>query len=416
MILSLGIAFKFYKSCKKNVLISLVSLISIIGIAIGIIIAILALSIINGFENELDNRILSVIPHVEIIPINLPFNDWQKILDKIKTIPNIISTNPYISFPGIIELNHKWHLIHIKSINLINDNIVRNNNYKLINFIEKQSWEYFCKNKNQIILGKGASNALNIKTGDWITIMFVYDVNSKNKFASPNKIRLQVSGILNLNSQLDENLAIISLSDARNYCNHRLDIDGIDITIKNVFDIDQIIQKIKKAILHTNIVTRNWMDTYGYIYKDIQIVRFIIYLSVVLIIGMSYFNVVTALILCIKNKYYDIAILRALGASNILIQRIFLWYGFIMYCISSVIGSSLGVLITLNLKNVDINSVKFFGKKIFMDNIYFIDFIPIYFNICNLFYILGIVLLLGLLVSWYVSFNTKKINLAQMLK
>lgn len=413
--LALEIAFKFHRSCGKNIFISLVSLISIIGITIGFAVTITALSVINGFENELDKRILSIIPHIEIIPINTPFSDWKIVLEKIQHIPNITHVNPYINFPGIIELNNKWHVLQIKSTNLIEYCTTNHCDHKLTNFIEEKSWKYFCKRKNQIILGKGISNALNIKTGDWITILFVQNSTTSNKLLTPKKIKVQVSGILNLRSQLDENLAILSLSNAQAYCNNRSDIDGIEIMIQDVFYVDRIVKKIKQE-LHTNVCIRSWIDIYGYIYQDIQIVRLIIYLSVTLIIGISCFNVIAMLMLSIKNKCYDIAVLKAIGASNYFIQCIFIWYGLIIYVVSSILGSGLGMFIVINLKKIDIISIEFFGRKIFPKGIYFIDFIPVYFNKWHFFYVLSTVLLLGLLVSWFISFKTKNIHLAQILK
>lgn len=417
MILPLRIALKFHQNCKRNVFVSLLSLISMISIAIGIAIAIITLSVINGFEYELNKRILSIIPHGEIISTDTTFTDWETILEKIRHIPNIIYVNPYINFSGVVEFNNKWHALYIKSINLIKNNNTYETNNRLTDFIEKQSWKNFCEHKNQIILGNGLSNILNTKIGDWITVLITKNFTSKHKLLfSPDKIQLQVSGTLNLHSQLDENIAIISLSDARNYCNNRLDVDGIEIIVKNVFDINQTIKQIKK-ILHTNtILIRSWIDNYGNIYQDIQVVRLIIYLSVILILGISCFNVIATLLLSIKNKYYDIAILKAIGASNILIQHIFLWYGLIIYCISSTVGFGLGIFITINLINIDFSSIKIFGNKIFPKSMYFIDFIPIYFNRWNFIYILGIVLSLGLLISWYTSFRIKKNNLFQKLK
>lgn len=415
MFLPFKIALKFHYSYKKNTLISLVSLVSIIGISIGIIITIVALSIINGFEYELDKRILSVIPHGRIISTTDSFTNWNTVINKIKYIPGIIYINPYINFSGIIEFNKKYHFIYIKSINLLENYTACKNNHILANFIEKKSWKYFCERSNQILVGQGVSNSLNLNIDDWITIIFVHNFTNTNQLIAPKKIQLQVSGVLNLQSQFDKNIAIIPLSDAKMYSSNQSKIDGIEIMVKNVFYIDQIIKKIKKK-LHINFIIKSWMDIYGDIYTDIQTVRLIIYISVILIIGMSCFNVIATLILCIKNKYHDIAILRALGTSNIVIQHIFLWYGLIIYCISSLIGIVLGILSVLSLKKIDIKFIEIFGKNIFPKGVYFIDFIPIYLNKWDIFYILIINLLLGMLISWYVSFKAKFVHLNQILR
>lgn len=416
MILSLRIALRFHQSFKRNTLISLISFISIIIIAIGISTAILVLSIINGFEFELNHRILSVVPHGEITKsANISFVNWNKVLNCIKKIPNIIYTNPYIRLSGVIEYNNQWHVVYIKSIDLSNN--INIYNHTLINFIEKKSWKYFCEHKNQIILGEGVAIALNIREGDWITILFANNFHSEKGLLLLKKAYVQVSGILKLHSQLDNNLAIISFSDVQKYSNNKLDIDGIEFSVNNAFDIGRIIEIIKCKIRENeNIQVHSWMDIYGYIYRDIQIVRIIIYLSMILIMAISCFSVITTLFLSIKNKNYDIAILRVLGARDMLIQSIFLWYGFFIYCIASILGSSIGIYISMNLKNISTRLIRFFEINISPREIYFIDFIPVQLKSIDVFIILGIVLLLGLLINWISLWKTKKINLSRILK
>lgn len=412
MILSLRIAYKFHKSFKKNKLISLVSFIAILSITVGIVVSIVSLSIINGFQYELKKRVLSVIPHGEIISINVPFTNWKKMLIYIKQIPGIIYAEPYINIAGVIEYHNKCNLIHMRSVNLANPINVSING--IINFIDVDSWNFFCTHEDQIILGKGVSDSLNIKTRDWVTIIFSNSFKSENKFLF-KKICMQVSGIIDLNSQLDENIAIISLSNAHNYSGNRLDVDGISIYVDNVFCINKIIEKINHKF-QKNVKVCSWTDLYGYIYRDIQIVRVIIYVAVFLIIGMSCFNIIAVLILSIKNKYKDISVLKILGARNILIQYIFLWYNFIIYCVSSILGSGLGILISSILTNVDMKSFSIFGNKILPKGMYFIDFVPIYLNKSDVYLILIVVFLMGTLISWYLSLRIKKINLAQILK
>lgn len=416
MIVSLEIALKFHRSSKKNHLISLVSVISVIGVSIGIAVAIISFSIINGFENELSERFLSILPHAEIVSVKHPFVDWEKIITELKHISDIVEISPYINFSGIIEHNNKWHFLNIRTINLKKNYSSLNKEMKLTSFIERKSWDFFCQNKNQIILGRGASNVLNLKTGDWITIFFVQNSSiEKNKFSSLKKIKIQVAGILDLHSQLDANFGMISFSAAQTYCNRTYDADGIEITVKDIFKVDQIIRKIKKN-LNNNIIIKSWIDTYGHVYQDIQIVRLIIYLTVIFLLGISCFSIITTLTLAIKDKCYDIAILKSIGCSNILIQHIFLWYGLIIYGISSIIGVIVGLLVVLNLKNLDVLYTNFFGNSILPKNIYFIDFIPVYFDVWNVFYILSITLFIGLIVSWGVSYRIKKMKLIKKLK
>ncbi|ADV33790.1 lipoprotein-releasing system transmembrane protein lolE [Candidatus Blochmanniella vafra str. BVAF] len=414
MFLSLRIALRFYQGGKRNILASLISLVSVIVIGVGIAVSIIIFSIINGFEYELSKRILSIVPHGEITTVNnIPLINWKEILTYVIKIPQVINASPYIHFSSIIKFHNKWHLVYIKSVNLLNN--VNIYDHVLTNFIEKDSWKRFCENKNQIILGEGVSIALNIKEGDWITVFLVNNFNLDNRLALTKQVSLQVSGILKLHSYLDNSLAIISLLDAQNYYNNRLGVDGIEFSVNNVFHIKKIIKNMK-FMINKNIKISSWIDMYGYIYHDIQIVRIIIYLSVILIIGVSCFSVITVLILLTKHKNYDIAVLRAIGAQAILIQRIFLWYGFLIYCVSSVIGVGLGVLVSLILKNFGARYINLFKINFDAKSVYFIDFLPVQVHILDIYLLLIVVLLLGFLISWYGSLKVRKINLFRILR
>ncbi|URJ23425.1 FtsX-like permease family protein [Blochmannia endosymbiont of Camponotus sp. C-003] len=411
MMLSFQIALKFYRGSSSNILLSSMSLISVISITIGIIISIIALSTMNGFEYELNNRILAVIPHGEIEPIIAPFIDWKTALRCIRQIPDIIHATPYINFYGVVEFNNKWNVVYIRSIDL------KQNLYDstLLNFIEKDSWKYFCENIGQIIVGKGISESLGIKAGDWVTVLTTNDFRSNNKLLSSKKIRLQVAGILSLNSQLDYNIAIMSLSDIQHYYDKTSDVSGIAIKINNIFSVNRILYKIKSMLNH-QVYVCSWMETYGYIYKDIQMVRIIIYLSMILIIGISCFNVIAALILSIKDKNYDIAIMRALGAKSILIQRVFFLYGLIIYTISGIVGTGVGVFITFNLTNFITTFNGLLGNKILSEGAYFVNFLPVKLSEWDILLILSITLLLGSLTSWYAASKTRRVNLSKILK
>lgn len=411
MILPLRIALKFHRGSSGNILVSFMSLVSIFSIAIGIAASIISLSVMHGFKYELSKRILAIIPHGEIKPVNVSFLDWKETLICVRKIPDVISASPYISFSGIIKFHNKWHLIYLRSIDLQN-NLCEG---ELFRFLDSKNWKYFCEHTEQILLGRGVSDALNIKIGDWITILIASHNHIKDKILSYNEVCLQVSGIFDLNSQLDKNLAVISLLNAQLYNNKISEIEGISIRVRDVFNIDKVISKIKDT-LKDHVYVSSWKDNYGYIYQDIQMIRIIIYLSMILIMGIFCFNIVTTLILSIKDKSYDIAILRALGAKNVLIQYIFFWYGFIIYVISNILGMSVGIVIALNLKNLSIKYNNLLKKNIFAEGVYFVDFLPSKLNIWDIFLISGITVFLGILMSWYLSLKTKDFYLSRILK
>ncbi|URJ24899.1 FtsX-like permease family protein [Candidatus Blochmannia ocreatus (nom. nud.)] len=413
MILSLRIAFKLHRGIKNNALISLVSVISILGIIVGITMSIVTLSTINGFKYELGHRILAVIPHGEIRPAEGVCIDWKVILPRIKGIKDIIYANPYINFSGIIECNYKWHLVSIRSV-YIDQNFCATSD--LYDFVDKNSWNFFCKKTKQIILGKGLADFLGVTIGDWVSIAIDNNFFSQDNRYLCKKIFLQVAGVLNLQSQLDCNLAVISFLEAESYCNELFNIIGVEIKVNNIFTVNSVVQKIRK-VLKEKVYIYSWIDNYGYIYKDIYMVYIIIYIIMILIVGISVFNVIATLILSIKHKQHDIAIFSALGAKAFFIESVFFWYGLLIYIISSILGSVLSILLSLNLNNLVIFIEKFLNKKIFLSKIYFIDFLPSKLDIWDILLILVLTLLFGITTSYYtVSKTIKSINLCQILK
>lgn len=397
-------ALHFNRNYKKNNILSLISIISTISIILGVAVLIISLSAMNGFEYELQKRILGVIPHGEIETINQPFKNWLSILYKIKKIPGIISATPYVQFTGLIE--HDMHLCIIQ-IKGINPQISSPFN-TLSQFISNNTWNNFKSNEKQIILGKGIAHSLNVKIGSYVKIM-IPNNNFKLKLLKPKYIQLHVTGILNLNGQLDHSLAFIPLNDAQQYLNLDKSITGIAIKVNKIFSINKLLYNISK-IINLNVYIKSWINTYGYMYNDIQMIRTIMYLAMILVIFVACFNIVSTLIITVKNKSNDIAILRTMGAENNLIYTIFIIYGLLTGLIGCIIGILLGIITSLKLTVIIKEIEKCIGYKFLSSNIYFIDFLPSKIHILDIIIVFIITLIFSLLASIYPANSACKIH------
>ncbi|NLS44087.1 FtsX-like permease family protein, partial [BEV proteobacterium] len=207
------------------------------------------------------------------------------------------------------------------------------------------AWANFKAGEEQVILGNGVAQALEVKTGDWVTVM-IPNSDPQMKLLQPKRIRLHVSGILQLSGQLDHSLALIPLADAQHYLDMGDDVSGIAIKVDDVFAASKLVRDAGK-VTYTYIYIRDWIGTYGHMYRDIQMIRTIMYLSIVLVIGVACFNIVSTLVMAVKDKSSDIAVLRTLGASDRLIRAIFIWYGLLAGLLGCVIGAVIGVVATL---------------------------------------------------------------------
>ncbi|AMA64638.1 Lipoprotein-releasing system transmembrane protein LolE [Candidatus Arsenophonus lipoptenae] len=395
---TLVIAFRFIQSTKKNSLISLISIISILCIVLGITTLIIGLSAINGFEYELKNRILSIIPHGEITAINQPYLNWNNDLIKIQKTPGVVAVSPYINFIGLLEKKNILKIIKIIGVDLSSEKTVSS----LPNFILGDAWKEFKQKNNEIILGHGIAKELQILPGDYIYILNINNTYDKDKlyFQQLHKNLVKVIGVFKLNGMLDNQLAIVPLQDAQNYLGYNNGINGFKIKVNNIFKANKIVYNA--GINTGNFITiKSWITDYGYMYNDIRMVRGIIYIAMILLISVACFNIISTLLTILKNKSIDIAILKTYGAKNYFIYAIFLWYGLIIGIIGCFFGLLIGISISLNLTDITKYIENIIGHPILSSDIYFIDFLPSKVRIIDILFIISITLILSILSSLY---------------
>jgi len=409
MPLSLRVALRFSRGRRRSGMVSLISVISTIGIALGVAVLIVGLSAMNGFERELNNRILAVVPHGEIEPVNQPWNNWETALAKVKQVAGIEAAAPYINFTGLVESGTNLRAIQVKGVDPAQEGELS----ALPQFIQGDAWQSFKAGEQQIIVGKGVADALKVKAGDWISIM-IPNSDDAHKLLQPKRVRLHVTGILQLSGQLDHSFAMIPLQDAQQYLEMGRSVTGIDIKVNDVFNANKLVRDAGQ-VTDSYIYIKSWIGKYGYMYRDIQMIRAIMYLAMVLVIGVACFNIVSTLVMAVKDKSGDIAVLRTLGAKDGLIRAVFVWYGLLAGLLGSLCGVVIGVVAALQLTPL-INLIeKLIGHQFLSGDIYFIDFLPSELHPLDVVYVLATALVLSLLASWYPARRASNIDPARVL-
>lgn len=406
---SLLIGLRFSRGRRRSGMVSLISVISTLGIALGVAVLIVGLSAMNGFERELKDRVLAVVPHGEVRPVNQPFNDWPAVLGRVEKVPGIVAAAPYVEFNGLIENGAKLRAIKIKGVDPQQEGRIS----AVPQFIQGDAWQTFKSDEQQLILGKGVADAIGVKLGDWVTIM-IPNSDAEMKLLQPKRIRLQVHGILQLSGQLDHSLAMIPLSDAQQYQEMGSSVTGIDIKVNDVFAAQKLVRDAGEAA-ESYVYISSWIGTYGYMYRDIQMVRAIMYMAMVLVIGVACFNIVSTLVMAVKDKSSDIAVLRTLGAKDGLIRAVFIWYGLLAGLVGSVCGVVVGVIAAFELTHIINVLQKLTGHQFLSGDIYFIDFLPSEVHWLDVTGVLATALVLSLLASWYPARRASRIDPARVL-
>ncbi|MGG1929038.1 lipoprotein-releasing ABC transporter permease subunit LolE [Enterobacter soli] len=368
--LSLLIGLRFSRGRRRGGMVSLISVISTVGIALGVAVLIVGLSAMNGFERELNNRILAVVPHGEIEPVNQPWTNWSDALAKVEKVPGIAAAAPYINFTGLVESGVNLRAIQVKGVNPQQEERLS----ALPKYVQNGAWANFKPGEQQIIMGKGVADALKVKQGDWVSIM-IPNASADHKLQQPKRVRLHVTGILQLSGQLDHSFAMVPMEDARQYLDMGDSVTGIAIKVNDVFNANKLVRDAG-GVTNNYVYIKSWIGTYGYMYRDIQMIRAIMYLAMVLVIGVACFNIVSTLVMAVKDKSGDIAVLRTLGRKTVLFapfsSGMVYWAGLF----GSLCGVVIGVVVSLQLTPI-INLIeKLIGHQFLSGDIYFIDFLP----------------------------------------
>lgn len=407
------ISWRYQRGKQKNPLVALISKFSAIGIALGVAVLIVGLSAMNGFERELNSRILAVVPHAEIT-VNpqdneATLNHWQKLADRLKTNKKITALSPFVSFTALVENGNKLKVVQVKGV----DKQAEDQVSSLGKFVEGDGWQKFAE-EGGLVLGSGIAKELDVKAGDWVSLL-ISQPNGEDQMAQPNREHVQVTAILRLDGQLDHSYALLALPQAQELMGYREDqITGVELKVDDPFkvqDMDYSMLNDYPQLLYI----QNWVAKFGYMYRDIQLIRTVMYIAMVLVIGVACFNIVSTLIMAVKDKQGDIAIMRTLGANNGFIKQIFIWYGLLAGMKGCLIGIVLGVVLALNLTPIIQGIETLLGKKLLSDGIYFVDFLPSELHWFDVVLVLVAALVLSLLASLYPASRAAKLQPAQVL-
>lgn len=409
--LSLITALRFSRGRKRSGMVSFISVMSTLGITLGVAVLIIGLSAMNGFERELAQRVLAVVPHGEIESMQQPYRDWRQDSQRISEEPFVTSVAPYIDFTALIENGTKLKAIQVKGV----DPKLEADNSALPTFVEGMPWSNFVSGEQQIVIGKGVADHLGVKVGDWITLMVPeHSKTEALKVSQPKRIRLQVSGVLNLVGDLGFSFALVPLKDAQAYLEYGESVTGLAVNVNDLFNANKLIYSAA-VVLEKPVYAPSWMAKYGRMHRDIQLVRSIMYLVMVLVISVACFNIVSTLIMAVKDKSSDIAVLRTLGADDSDIRSIFLWYGLITGAIGALSGIVLGVITALNLTGIIQWLERIFDHQFLSGGVYFIDFLPSQLNAMDIVVVFITALILSLVASWYPAQRACKLNPARIL-
>lgn len=367
---SLFIALKYLKTKRKGFL-SFVASMAFSCVALGVAVLIIVTSVMNGFERELKDRILNIIPHAEIIGLN-PISNWEKIQAKAEENRSVIGVAPFIETQVLIGSPRE-----VFGANLIGIEPDLESKVSVVSdFMIEGTFDSLNKDTNNIILGEVLARKLGLDLGDKVSLMLP---DSKPSFAGyfPRISNFQVSGIFRVGSaDLDESIAYINISKAAKLLSLDKKIHGLRLKFNNLFEANYLSWEVLmevESISNDMLTVQDWTYSYGPLFEAIMQERVLIGLLLSLIILVAAFNIISMLVMMINEKKSQLAIFKTIGMSKQEIRNIFLYLGVMISTIGTIIGTFFGLLITLFLSTPLMESLMSF----LMRGSYFINYFPI---------------------------------------
>ncbi|WP_285164940.1 lipoprotein-releasing ABC transporter permease subunit LolE [Shewanella goraebulensis] len=409
-LLPLTIGWRFYRARQSNGFIGFISFASTAGIALGVAVLILLLSAMNGFERELEQRLLGVVSHGELLSVNEPLHDWKGIAETAKQMPEIVATAPFIRLQGLVQKPGGFQGIQLTGIEPEFEQHVST----LAEFMSTDSWNALDEPVNNIVLGRSLLDKLGLSVGDTLS-MYTPDMSQSNKLSAAKSHRFIVAGVYDLGGEIESTQAYVSMSYLAKVLKIPQDsATGLRITVNNVFSAPRITRDLGYAqnqYLHLN----NWTRSQGHLYQDIQLVRMVMYLVLALVIAVACFNIVSTLVMAVRDKSAEIAILMTMGLKRGAVMAIFIMQGGLNGLLGCSIGAIIGVILATNLSTFASFIEQTFGIQLLASDIYFIDFLPSELQQQDVIVVVGMGMVMSLLATIYPAYKATKIAPASAL-
>ena len=405
--ISLKLGYKYLKSNKGGIF-SFTTLLAIVGLSIGISSLIVVTSVMNGFEKELENRILGVIPH-SVLVSNVPINDYELLIKKVKDSNEIIDAAPYINFQGLISSSYDSKGVSVIGIDSdYEKNMSIIPEYMILGSLENLN------EKNSIVIGSLLAANLGVYAGDEINIT-TSDIRTSIIGSYPISVNLKIVGIYELKTEIDQYMTFISHETAQKLKNlKRNQTISIRLKTNNLFEADRISANVITSIDQENLSYISWKSTHGTLFEAIKFEKLLISLMLFLIVAVASILVLSTVVMTVKSKEREIGILQTIGATKRQIILIFFTQGIFVSFIGIFIGLILGFICTLNLNNLISLIESILGRNLL--EAYFINYFPYYIDYFQILIICFISLIISLCASLIPSFRAVKLNPVEILR
>lgn len=407
----LFVGLRYTRAKRKNHFISFISLTSMVGIALGVAALIVVLSVMNGFQSELRNRILGVASHLEVTGPNNQLADWQDVALQLKQQNHVLASAPYVMAQGMLSNGQAVQGTLVRGILPVAENNVADfgKNMKAGRLSDLKPGEF------NVVLGADLAFNLGVTVGDKVTLMA-----PQGQFTPagvmPRIKQFKIVGLFQVGMyEYDAGLALIEMDDAAKLYRMGDHVSGLRLKLDDLFDAPSVATQLTQTLKGDFYIT-DWTQQHANFFKAIQLEKRVMFIILTLIVAVAAFNIVSTLVMAVTDKRADIAIMRTFGASPRSIMGIFIVQGALIGVIGTLIGAVFGVLIALNISTIIPFIEHLFHVQFLAKDVYYISDLPSKLDWHDVVTIVLVSFALSLLATLYPSYKASQTNPAEALR
>lgn len=407
--LALRIGLRYLSAKRRNNFISFISLSSMIGMTLGVAVLILVLSVMNGFDRELRERILGMVPHAVLYEYG-GIEDWEVLAVRVEGFPGVEAAAPLTRLQGMLGYAGRVQGVMIDGVEPDAEGRVS----ILPEHMTAGSVDSLQPGEYGIVIGEILARRLGVTLGDKVTLMLP-EATLSPAGVLPRIKRLTITGVFSVGAELDGNYAAINVYDAGKLA--RLDgkVQSLRVRFTDLFDAPRAIWEIV-GTLDGRYSGADWTRTHGNLFQAIRMEKTMIGLLLLIIVAVAAFNIISTLVMVVTDKQADIAILRTMGASPGTIMKIFMFQGIMIGLIGVTLGTLLGVLGALTISDLIAAIEKLFHFQILSSDVYFISYLPSQLLWSDVAVVVGSSFLISFLATLYPSWRASRIQPAEALR
>ncbi|MBS3963568.1 MAG: lipoprotein-releasing ABC transporter permease subunit [Methylomonas sp.] len=409
--LILYIGLRYTRARRRTQFISFITLTSVLGIALGVTALITVLSVMNGFEAELRERILGMTSHTTITGRHGQLDDWQALAQRVETMPHVEGVAPFIHGQVMVNADRQVSGTLLQGV-------LPDHEPKVSEVADKMktgSLSDLRAGEFNIVLGAELAQYLGVWVGDKVTVI-TPQINATPAGILPRLKRFTVSGVFQVGMyEYDRNMAMIHLDDAAKLFRIEPAVSGIRLKLDDLFNAPRIAYSLTTE-LGDHYRVSDWTQSHSNFFRAVQTEKRVMFIILMLIVAVAAFNIVSTLVMVVTDKRGDIAILKTQGLSNAQVMGIFIVLGCIIGSVGTLMGIAGGVALALNVKTIVPAIEKAFGVQFMAADVYYISDVPSKLLWSDVYWIAGMAFLLSLLATLYPAWQAARVNPAEVLR